>query len=187
MFKKLFVVLLVLIVGFLGFVAMQPADFSVERSTTIKAPTAAVYEQINSFENFQTWSPWAKVDPEAKYDFEGPKAGVGSVMKWSGNEEVGAGSLAIVESDSKSGVKQKLTFTKPFQSENDVGLTMQAVSDSETKLTWSMSGTHNFVGKAMGLFMDMDQMIGSMYEQGLETLKEKLETPTEVPPTEPAK
>jgi hypothetical protein len=33
-----------------------------------------------------------------------------------------------------------------------------------------MEGRHNFVGKAIGLFMNMDKMIGGMFEQGLANL-----------------
>ena len=35
-----------------------------------------------------------------------------------------------------------------------------------TVVTWSMSGTNNFVAKVIGLFMNMDKMIGSQFEEG---------------------
>ena len=39
------------------------------------------------------------------------------------------------------------------------------------QFTWSMAGNHNFLGKAFGLFMNMDKMLGSDLEKGLAQLK----------------
>ena len=39
-----------------------------------------------------------------------------------------------------------------------------------TVVTWSMSGTNSFMGKAVGLFMNCDKMCGDMFEQGLANL-----------------
>ena len=50
MLKKIAVVaalLFVLLLGFAGVVAMQPADYQVSRSATIAAPPAAVFAQVN--------------------------------------------------------------------------------------------------------------------------------------------
>jgi hypothetical protein len=37
-------------------------------------------------------------------------------------------------------------------------------------VTWSMSGTNNFIAKAIGLFMSMDKMIGAQFDKGLARL-----------------
>ena len=42
---------------------------------------------------------------------------------------------------------------------------------AETFVTWSMDGNHNFIGKAFGMFMDMDKMLGADIEKGLVQLK----------------
>jgi hypothetical protein len=34
-----------------------------------------------------------------------------------------------------------------------------------------MDGNHNFIGKAFGMFMDMDRMLGADIEKGLAELK----------------
>ena len=38
-------------------------------------------------------------------------------------------------------------------------------------MTWSLTGTRNFMFKAVGLFMNMDKMVGSQFEEGLAQLK----------------
>src|SRR5215210_64080 len=75
MLKKILIVLAAIIAIFLIVVALQPSEFKVERSATISAPPAAVFDQVNDFHKWEAWSPWAKLDPNAKIAFEGPPSG----------------------------------------------------------------------------------------------------------------
>src|SRR5436309_15413107 len=79
-------------------VAMQPSEFRISRSAKMNAPPSAVFAQVNDFHNWDAWSPWTKLDPNAKTTFEGPTSGTGSTFSWSGNDKIGAGRQAIVES-----------------------------------------------------------------------------------------
>lgn len=45
----------------------------------------------------------------------------------------------------------------------------------KTVVTWSMTGHNNFLGKAICMFMDMDEMIGADFEQGLASMKKIVE------------
>ena len=74
MLKKILIALAAIIVIFLIVVAMQPADFTVERTATMAAPQADVFAQVNDLHKWDAWSPWAKLDPDAKMTFEGPEA-----------------------------------------------------------------------------------------------------------------
>ena len=97
-------------------VALAPAEFRITRSTTIAAPPAAVFAQVNDFHNWDHWSPWAKLDPNAKYAFEGAPAGKDAVFTWSGNNEVGEGRMTITDSRPPELVQIKLDFIRPFPS-----------------------------------------------------------------------
>ena len=44
-------------------------------------------------------------------------------------------------------------------------------AEGATRVTWRMEGRNGFVGKAFGLVMDMDQMVGSEFEKGLAAMK----------------
>jgi hypothetical protein len=46
-----------------------------------------------------------------------------------------------------------------------------ASTGGDTRVTWHMDGTRNFVGKAFSLVMDMDEMVGVPFERGLASLK----------------
>ena len=41
----------------------------------------------------------------------------------------------------------------------------------QTVVTWSMTGTKNFMFKAVHLVMNMDKMVGGDFERGLAQLK----------------
>ncbi|HVJ10478.1 MAG TPA: SRPBCC family protein [Burkholderiales bacterium] len=162
------------IVVFLILVALQPSDFKVERSATLRAPAPAAFAQVNDFQNWQAWSPWEKVDPALKRRYDGPKAGTGAVYAWQGNKDVGEGRMTITESRPGELVRIKLEFIKPFAAVNDTVFRFQPSGDGTT-VTWTMSGQNNFVSKAMCLFVNMDRMVGGMFEQGLAQMKTVVE------------
>ena len=43
--------------------------------------------------------------------------------------------------------------------------------DASTNVTWSMDGPTPYVGKLIGVFVNMDNMIGKDFESGLANLK----------------
>lgn len=180
MFKKIFlgfVVVLVLGAGILSIViAMQPAEYSVQRQATIAAPPAEVFAHVNDFHKWDAWSPWAKADPAAKNTFEGPTEGTGAILKWSGNSEVGEGMMTITESRPHELIRIKLEFFKPFAGTATTEFTFKGEGD-QTAVTWNMHGKNEFIGKAMCLVMNMDKMIGDKYVEGLANLKSISEAP----------
>ena len=155
---------------------MQPADFRVVRSANIAATPAAVFERLNDFQKWNDWSPWAKLDPNAKNSFEGPAAGVGAKLLWSGNNEVGEGTMTITDSKPSERVLMKLEFIRPFAATSTTEFILKP-EGAGTAVTWSMSGRNNFIGKAVGLFMNCDKMVGGQFEQGFANLKALVETP----------
>jgi uncharacterized protein YndB with AHSA1/START domain len=170
MIRKVLIGLVILVVAFVVIVAMQPSDFRVERSATIAAPAEVVFAQVNDLRAWEAWSPWAKRDPKMSRTFEGPPAGTGARHGWAGNQEVGEGRMTITESRPNELIHLRLEFIKPFACVNDVEFTFTP-QDQNTSVQWSLWGKNNFVGKAMGLFMNMDKMIGGDFEAGLSGIK----------------
>lgn len=174
MLKKIILTLAVIVLCFVGFVSVQPTDFEIARKITIAAPPSAVFAQVNDLHNFQAWSPWAKLDPAAKNSFEGPSAGTGAIFKWSGNNDVGEGINTITDSRPYSLIRIKLEFVRPFKGTNTSEFTFQPAGD-HTVVRWSMYGKRNFLSKAVGLFMNCDEMVGGQFEKGLASLKSVVE------------
>jgi two-component sensor histidine kinase len=72
-------------------------------------------------------------------------------------------------------VRFRLEFFKPFAATNSAEFAF-APEGGGTRVTWTMQGRNNFIGKAMGLVFDFDKMIGADFEAGLagiQTIVEK--------------
>ncbi len=175
MLKKILIALAVIVIVLVIVVALQPATFRIIRSTAITAPVPKVFEQVNDFHKWESWSPWAKLDPAMKTTFAGAPAGTGAIYSWSGNNDVGEGRMTLTESRPNELVRINLEFIKPFAATNTTEFAFKPDTD-KTLVTWTMFGTNNFMAKAFGLFMDMDKMIGSDFEKGLARLKSVAET-----------
>lgn len=176
MLKKVILVLAALVAALLIVDALQAPTYRVERSLVIAASPADVFAQINDFKKAQAWSPWVKLDPAAKYTFEGPATGVGSANSWAGNSEVGEGRQTIVESRPNELVRLKLEFFKPMAGVATAEFTL-VPEGKQTKVTWAMTGEKNFASKLFCLVVSMDRMIGGPFEEGLANLKKLVEVP----------
>lgn len=171
MIKKLVLALVIAILALVAFIYVQPADFKVERSTTVMASDSVVFAQINDFRNWEAWSPWAKLDTSMTVTYEGPESGTGAKYSWKGNSDVGSGTMLITKSEPNEVIEIQLDFIEPFASSN---ITMFTISGDSTQstVTWTMTGQNNFLSKAFDLFFDVNKLIGADFEKGLQALKE---------------
>jgi uncharacterized protein YndB with AHSA1/START domain len=175
MWKTIGIVVIVLILGVLGFAATRPDELTVQRSISIKAEPAKIYPLLVDFSQWPAWSPWEKLDPTMKRALSGSVNGKGAVYTWDGSSKVGAGRMEIKEATASSRVVIQLDFLKPFEAHNIADLTLAPRADSSTEVTWQMRGPAPFVSKLMGVFVDMDKMIGKDFETGLANLKAAVE------------
>lgn len=171
MLTYIVIAIVVVMVVFVLVVAMQPGDFRISRSATIPAPPSMVFGQVNDFHKWQAWSPWARMDPNAKNSFEGSASGLGAVFRWEGNNQVGQGGMTIIESRPSDLIRIKLEFLKPFKATHTAEFTFEPAADS-TVVTWSMTGKNNFISKGFVLLMNCDKMVGGQFEKGLANLDE---------------
>ncbi len=178
MVKTILIVLAAVALVVVVVVAMQPSEFRVTRSTTVAAPPAAVFAQVNDFHRWEAWNPWGKIDPAMKQTYQGAPAGTGAIYTWTGNKEVGEGRMTLTESRPNDLIRIKLEFFKPFAATNTAEFTFMP-EGNQTLVTWSMRGDNNFMAKAIHLFINMDKMIGGQFEEGLESMKSVVEA---IPP-----
>jgi hypothetical protein len=160
---------------FVAVVATRRSAYHVERKLEVAAPADLVFGVLNDLHQFAGvlvlfGSPLEKLDPNMQKTFEGPAAGVGQSYAWNGNKEVGKGKMTIEESVPDQKVGMKLEFVEPMKSTATCSLTL-AGTPTGSFVTWSMDGNHNFIGKALGMFMNMDKMLGTDIEKGLAQLK----------------
>ena len=170
MFKKIALVLLALIVCVLVYAATRPDSLHVERTTAIKAPPDKIFGIINDFHSWGSWSPWEKLDPAMKKTYSGAGSGKGAVYEWEGNSQVGKGRMEITDASQPSYVTIKLDFIQPFETHNVARLRLVPQGDS-TNVTWTMDGPSPYIAKLIGVFVNMDKMLGKDFEAGLSNLK----------------
>lgn len=189
MVKKILAGVLVVVLILVVVIALQPSTFRIIRSATIAAPAPVIFAEVNNLHHWERWSPWDKIDPAMKKTFDGPEEGEGASYAWAGNSEIGEGQMTIIESKPAELVKIRLDFYSPMEGTSISELRF-VPSGEKTEVSWSISGENDFMGKAFGLFMDMDKMIGDNFEKGLADLKSITESeakPTsDAAPTPPA-
>lgn len=179
--------LLVLSVAFLlAWAATQPPAFRVERSVFVATEPARVFAHVYDLGKWQAWSPWAKLDPDAKIAFEGPRSGPGAIMRWAGNEKVGRGAMAITEAKPVEALTIQLDFVEPMEGTSVARFTFQP-EGQETRVTWSLEGHQGYLERLAGIVLgiDVERMIGDDYERGLANLKAVAEAAPAGLPTAP--
>ena len=174
MLNIILIAVVVAVIVFLLVAAMQPAEFRVTRSAAMTAPVLDAFVQVNDLRKWDAWSPWAKLDPAAKATFEGPPAGTRAAFAWAGNNKIGEGRMTITDSRPNELVRFRLEFVKPFKAVNTAEF-MFKPEGNRTVVTWTMSGTNNFMAKAVGLFINCERMVGGQFEQGLANMRAVVE------------
>jgi hypothetical protein len=152
----------------------RPNTMRIVRSQEIGARSEAIFPLINDLRAFSTWSPFEK-DPAMKRAYSGPDQGQGQRMAWSGNSEVGEGSVTILESAPFSRIDMQLSTIRPMRGENHVTFTLVPGSRGTTTVTWSIEGDAPLMAKVVQVFMDMDRICGREFERGLANLKATVE------------
>ena len=170
MLGTILIILVVIIAAILLFASTRPNTFVVERAATMKAAPEKVFPMINDFHNWGSWSPWEKLDPAMKKNISGAPNGKGAVYEWEGNSKAGKGRMEITDATSPSKVNINLDFEKPFRATNKTEIMLVPQGDS-TNVTWRMTGDRPFMMKVMGLFMNMDNLIGKDFEEGLANIR----------------
>jgi uncharacterized protein YndB with AHSA1/START domain len=146
------------------------ATFRVERSIDIAAPAEKVFPLIADFRAWTQWSPYENRDPAMQRSYGSTTSGKGATYAWQGNRNVGQGSMEILEAVPPSRVLIDLKFLKPFKAHNKAEFTLQR-RGSGTHAAWAMTGPTSLMMRVMGLFMNMDKMVGKDFETGLARLK----------------
>lgn len=153
-----------------AYAATKPDSFAVSRSLDIRAPADRIFPLIADLKAMNTWNPFVAPDPNIQITYSGPASGAGAVHTWSGNRNVGAGRIEILEAKRPTNVVMRLQMIKPMKADNRVDFSLAEKGDT-TAVTWAMSGRQPLIGKLMTLVIDCDKMVGSQFEKGLASLK----------------
>lgn len=163
----------VFVLGFLAYVASRPSKFRYVRSREVRGDAASAFALIADFHQWSHWSPWEKLDPDMKRDYDGPASGEGAKYHWLGNKNVGEGNMQIVAVEPDKKVVIDLHFIKPFEARNTTTFSIEPKGDRSV-VSWIMEGDNAFVSKLFDAVMNMEKMIGKDFEKGLASMDEHL-------------
>lgn len=170
---KVLLVLAVLLVLFLVVGMLLPEKLHVERRIVIQAPAAQVYPYVSDFHLFNKWSPWAKIDSNIQFRYEGAERGQGAIVHWSSEHvRVGKGSQKIVEAKPDEEVRSILAIHGMGKAYSGFRLVDK---QGATEVLWSFDTSfgYNIPGRIMGLLMEEE--LGAYYERGLSQLRQIVE------------
>lgn len=173
----LFAVLL--IIGFL-----LPSKMELSRTTLIQSDPSVVFGVVSDFDQFNNYSPWHEMDPEAKTMISGTKNEKGYTYAWDG-EKTGKGAMTLLESVPNSMITQDL-FIIDYDAHSLIKWTFEQTPEG-VKTTWMMESgeTNNPMMRFMNAMMKGG--LGDQFDQGLTKLKiycEKLPGPSPSPEEE---
>ena len=183
-FIRFVVILLTVVIAAVVILGLyEPQDKTITRTTFIKAPKEAVFEQIVKYKNWPNWSPWYKMDSgKLTMTYYGTDGQPGSGYAWEG-DKTGAGDMRD-SAINGTHMMYKLTFTKPREGTAWGNLNADD-SAGGTKVTWTCNMHFPFPINAMCIFMDMDKLLGGDFESGLKNMKAYLEAHSSVTASEP--
>lgn len=144
-------------------------QFQNERSTTIAAPAATVYERLIDFRRWQEWSPWESLDPDLLRTYSDPSSGVGATYRWSGNRKAGEGRMEVLETAEPTDLTIGLEFLKPFKATNRAIFALSETS-GVTTVRWRMEGERPLLMAVLGRLF-FDKAIAKDFDRGLAALK----------------
>jgi uncharacterized protein YndB with AHSA1/START domain len=161
------IVLLALVVGIYGGSFLAPSEYGMERSITIDAPAAVVFEQIEDYKLWPAWSPWSSEDPDMKVIYSEQTKGVGAWYSWEG-PKTGIGKMTTLEQQAPYKLVASLAFDGG-EANSRCGFYLN-YDGSKTTLTWDFhSKASGAMERYFGLFIE--KFLGAYYEKGLAQLK----------------
>jgi hypothetical protein len=164
-----------IILIFLGYIGFQSEDYTISRELKLNASAEKIFPWINNSKKTYEWMPWQLEDPKVQMNFEGPEEGLGAVSMWTSEGKMGVGRAVVTEMVPNQLVKTKLEYAQPMKMVQDAVISLTS-AEGGTVVKWSVTGKNNFVGRLFCFFINMDKLVGTSFETGLNNLKSKVES-----------
>lgn len=155
--------------------AFAKKGYHIQREIIINAPKQKVFDYLKHIKNQDHFSKWVMTDPNMKKTFIGTDGTVGFIYGWEGNKQAGKGEQEIKGIKEGERLDLEVRFEKPFEAIALTPFTTEAVSDNQTKVTWSTTSAMKYPMNVMMLFMNIEAMLGKDMEISLNNLKGILE------------
>ncbi|MCF0070143.1 SRPBCC family protein [Dyadobacter sp. CY261] len=172
--KKILFVIAGIIVLALIVALFVSKEYTVKREITINKPSQQVFEYVRLIKNQAHYNKWVMMDPNMKKDYKGTDGTIGFVYAWDSKDDgVGKGEEEIKQIEDGKKVDLEIRFIKPFEGLAHTEMTTEAVSPTQTKVAWGMTGESKYPMNFMNIFID--GILGKDLDESLNNLKGVLE------------
>ena len=145
----------------------------VKREIIINAPRQKVFDYVKLLKNQDKFNKHAMAGPDRKREYKGTDGAVGFIYAWRGNKNAGEGEKEIKNIIEGEKIEMEIRFVKPMVTSANIILETGAISDNQTKVSWSNAGVLKY---PMNIFVPMmEKMLPKEMDESLTTLKNILE------------
>ena len=145
----------------------------VKREIIINAPRQKVFDYVRLLKNQDKFNKHAMEGPDRKREYKGTDGTVGFIYSWSGNKKAGVGEKEIKNIVEGKRMEAEIRFVKPMAATAWIILETESLSNDQTKVSWSNSGTLKY---PINIFIPMmEKMLPKEMDSSLSTLKNILE------------
>ena len=140
----------------------------VNREIIINAPRQKVFDYLRLLKNQDKFNKWAKTDPDRKTETKGTDGTVGYIYSWSGNKNAGEGEKEIKNIIEGKRIETEIRFIKPMRISAAVIFETESLSDNQTKVSMTNTGTLKYPLNIMVLMAeknfpkDMDESLSKL-------------------------
>lgn len=146
----------------------------VRREIIINAPRQKVFDYIRLLKNQDKFNKHAMEGPDRIREYKGTDGTVGFIYSWSGNKKAGVGEKEIKNIVEGKRMEAEIRFVKPMAATAKIIMETESLSDHQTKVTWTNSGTLKYPINIMVPMME--KMLPKDMDDSLATLKKILES-----------
>ncbi len=178
-YLRLFIFFIVsLIVVVIVFSWLVPVKQSLDKTISIQAPAAVVFEQVARLENFNQWSAWNQHDSTVKLEYTGTDGSVGASSHWTGDPKIsGEGRITIDSLEAGKMVSQRIHFIKPKEGHANSSFILSELNGLTT-ISWHFESETPRPWNIFNFFSDIEKNLGPEFEKGLAALKARVEKVT---------
>lgn len=112
----------------------------VKREIVINAPAQKVFDYVKLLKNQDKFNKHAQADPNRNEEFKGTDGTVGYIYAWSGNKNAGEGEKEIMHIIEGKRIETEIRFVKPMRTSATIIMETEALTDQQTKVSWSNAG-----------------------------------------------
>jgi len=124
--------------------AVMTKEHYVKREIVIDVPAIKVFDYVKFVKNQDSFNEGAMADQDRKKTFNGTDGTVGFIYSWSGNKDAGVGEKEIMKIIEGKSIELEIRFLKPMKTSARILIETQALTDNQTKASWSNRGTLNY-------------------------------------------